>query len=77
MPFMVKCFECGNCLGDIREAYIAAVDGFLSTKTQYGVMDNLNPDDSKALGFILDEFEITRDCCRTHLLTKVDPLKCI
>ena len=76
MPFLVKCYECGNLLGDLFEGFQSAKDGFLNTKKKYGDNDNLQPDDTRALGFILDEFQITRDCCRAHVLGYIDYLKC-
>ena len=85
MIIPVKCFTCGKVIGD---KYLAYQEEVIKRKTQKINVDRLKSQDKSELerieyldenhmeksieGQVLDDFKITRICCRRHMLTHVN-----
>ena len=75
MIIPVKCFTCGNVLADKYLYYVKEVRKIKLSK-------NMNTDeviylDNKLIkktpeGAVLDKLNLTKMCCRRHMLTHVD-----
>ena len=75
MLIPVKCFTCGNVIGD---KYLYYQEQIIAVKNER----RINPDviqyldetqiDKTVEGEILDKLKITRICCRRHMLTHVN-----
>jgi len=75
MIIPVKCYTCGEILGDKWQYYLREV-----RKRKFD--KNKDPDtvvyltkefaDKTAEGIVMDELKLTRICCRRHMLTHVD-----
>lgn len=76
MIIPVKCFTCGEVLANKYRYYLAEVKKRkqhmgLSTQTEYLTTDLK----SKTVeGQVMDELNLTKPCCRRHVLTHVDVL---
>tara|TARA_B100001093_G_scaffold188426_1_gene180982 strand:+ start:1662 stop:1895 length:234 start_codon:yes stop_codon:yes gene_type:complete len=75
MLIPVKCFTCGKVLGDKYRYYVREVEKLKLDKdlkvNKVIYLDKTNLDKTPE-GFILDKLELTKYCCRRHLLTHVD-----
>ena len=75
MLIPVKCFTCGKVLGDKYRYYIREVEkekldkDLTVNKVIY--LDKTNLDKTPE-GIILDKLQLTKYCCRRHMLTHVD-----
>lgn len=75
MIIPVKCFTCGNVLGDKYRWYLAEVrkrksgKEFDLEKVQYLTKEMT---DKTAEGQVLDILKLNKMCCRRHMLTHVD-----
>ena len=84
MIIPVKCFTCGNVIGNKYLYYVERVMEMKKDKNmdheniQYltnNEMDkngNVKMLDKSIEGQILDELKLTKQCCRRHMLTHVD-----
>ena len=75
MIIPVKCFTCGNVLGDKYLFYVKEVRKMKLAKnldTQEVIyLDNKNLKKTPE-GVVLDKLNLTKMCCRRHMLTHVD-----
>tara|TARA_B100001093_G_scaffold331458_1_gene316481 strand:- start:6886 stop:7119 length:234 start_codon:yes stop_codon:yes gene_type:complete len=75
MIIPVKCFTCGNVLGDKYLYYIKKVNDI---KVNNGMKGDevvyLTPDNIKKTpeGIVMDELRLRKMCCRRHMLTHID-----
>jgi len=73
MIIPVKCFTCGKVIADKYEYYIREIrkrkEGVNIDKVTYLTKDNIK---KTIEGDVLDELQLTKYCCRRHLLTHVD-----
>ena len=79
MIIPVRCFTCGEVLGDKYNYYLKKVK---EMKTSMGELDNTDRNKIVYLeignvkktpeGKVLDELNLTEMCCRRHFLTHVD-----
>lgn len=73
MIIPVKCFTCGKVIADKYEYYIRETrkrkEGVNIDKVTYLTKDNIK---KTIEGDVLDELQLTKYCCRRHLLTHVD-----
>jgi len=75
MIIPVKCFTCGEVLGDKYRYYqeqvrkIKADKNMNINKVIYLTEDNI---EKTPEGEVLDELELNKYCCRRHILTHVD-----
>ena len=75
MIIPVKCFTCGNVLGDKYLYYIKKVNDI---KVNNGMKGDevvyLTPDNVKKTpeGIVMDELRLRKMCCRRHMLTHID-----
>lgn len=84
MIIPVKCFTCGNVIGDKYLYYVNKVIELKKDKNlnheniQYLTNDEMDKfGETKTLeksveGQVLDELKLTKQCCRRHMLTHVD-----
>jgi DNA-directed RNA polymerase I, II, and III subunit RPABC5 len=84
MIIPVKCFTCGNVIGDKYLYYLEKVIELKKDKNlnheniQYLTNDEMDQfGKTKTLeksveGQVLDELKLTKQCCRRHMLTHVD-----
>ena len=80
MLIPIRCFTCGKVLADKWNPFIEIVknersQGELDLKTNIDLeyIDTKNPKQSKSVeGEILDKLDITRYCCRRHMLGTVN-----
>ena len=75
MIIPVKCFTCGNVLGDKYLYYIKKVNDIKVNKGMNGdEVVYLTPDNIKKTpeGIVMDELRLRKMCCRRHMLTHVD-----
>jgi DNA-directed RNA polymerase subunit N (RpoN/RPB10) len=77
MIIPVKCFTCGNVLGNKYEFYKRKVREMKMKKKEdvdevvYLTIENTN---KTVEGKVLDELQLNKMCCRRHMLTHVDIL---
>ncbi len=77
MIIPVKCFTCGNVLGNKYEFYKRKVREMKMKKKEdldevvYLTTENTN---KTVEGKVLDELQLSKMCCRRHILTHVDIL---
>jgi len=77
MIIPVKCFTCGNVLGNKYEFYKRKVREMKMKKKEdvdevvYLTAENTN---KTVEGKVLDELQLNKMCCRRHMLTHVDIL---
>lgn len=75
MLIPVKCFTCGKVLADKYRYYIREVEKEKLDKdlkvNKVIYLDKTNLDKTPE-GFILDKLQLTKYCCRRHMLTHVD-----
>lgn len=77
MIIPVKCFTCGNVLGNKYEFYKRKVREMKMKKKEdvdevvYLTTENTN---KTVEGKVLDELQLNKMCCRRHMLTHVDIL---
>uniref|UniRef100_A0AB39JEY9 DNA-directed RNA polymerase RPB10 homolog n=1 Tax=Florenciella sp. virus SA2 TaxID=3240092 RepID=A0AB39JEY9_9VIRU len=75
MIIPVKCFTCGNVLGDKYLYYVKTVsqikqdENIDKNNIQYLTNDNMQ---KSIEGRVLDNLKLTKQCCRRHMLTHVD-----
>lgn len=74
MSLPIRCFTCGNVLGN---KWLTYADKCKDIDSKSDELDAENkrkesPDGKTERGKILDELGITKMCCRTMLLTTVD-----
>ena len=75
MIIPVKCFTCGNVLGDKYRWYLAEVRKRKSDQDlDLGTVQYLTKEmtDKTAEGQVLDILNLNKMCCRRHMLTHVD-----
>tara|TARA_Y100000389_G_C17401028_1_gene485317 strand:+ start:879 stop:1142 length:264 start_codon:yes stop_codon:yes gene_type:complete len=84
MIIPVKCFTCGNVIGDKYLYYLEKVTELKKDKNmnheniQYLTNEEMDKyGKTKILeksveGQVLDELKLTKQCCRRHMLTHVD-----
>lgn len=80
MLIPVRCFTCGKVLGDKWNPFINIVknersNGELNLNTNIDLeyIDTKNPKQTKSIeGEVLDKLNITRYCCRRHMLGTVN-----
>jgi len=75
MIIPVKCFTCGNVLGDKYLYYIKKVNEIKVSKGMKGdEVVYLTPDNIKKTpeGMVMDELRLRKMCCRRHMLTHID-----
>jgi DNA-directed RNA polymerase subunit N (RpoN/RPB10) len=75
MIIPVKCFTCGNVLGDKYRFYLEEVrKKKLSKKMDIEKVIYLTKDfhEKTPEGEVLDELGLNKLCCRRHILTHVD-----
>ena len=75
MIIPVKCFTCGNVLGNKYLYYLKEV-------RKLKIQQDINPDNVVYLtkdfsektpeGIVMDKLKLTKSCCRRHMLTHVD-----
>lgn len=71
MPIPVRCFTCGEVLGNKYQYFLREVRK--RTGEEQREMVYLTDDTSKtAEGDVLDEMGLVRQCCRRHMLTHVE-----
>jgi DNA-directed RNA polymerase subunit N (RpoN/RPB10) len=75
MIIPVKCFTCGNVIGNKWEFYVREVrkrkleSGQDLEKVVYLTNNNIK---KTVEGEVMDDLKLTRMCCRRHILTHVD-----
>jgi DNA-directed RNA polymerase subunit N (RpoN/RPB10) len=73
MIIPVKCFTCGNVLADKYRFYLKEVRKLKVNEpietVNYLTETNL---DKSVEGQVLDKMNLTKMCCRRHMLTHVD-----
>ena len=75
MIIPVKCFTCGNLLGNKYLFYLNKVAEIKKTQEkqneniEYLTEDNM---DISVEGKVLNDLKLTKQCCRRHMLTHVD-----
>ena len=75
MIIPIKCFTCGTVLADKYRYYQQEVRKIKFSKNMeiekvvYLTTDNV---DKTPEGLILDKLQLTKYCCRRHMLTHVD-----
>jgi DNA-directed RNA polymerase subunit N (RpoN/RPB10) len=75
MIIPVKCFTCGNVIGNKWEYYVREVrkrkleSGQDLEKVIYLTNNNIK---KTVEGEVMDDLKLTRMCCRRHILTHVD-----
>lgn len=75
MIIPVKCFTCGNVIGNKWEFYVREVrkrkleSGQDLEKVIYLTNNNIK---KTVEGEVMDDLKLTRMCCRRHILTHVD-----
>jgi DNA-directed RNA polymerase subunit N (RpoN/RPB10) len=77
MIIPVKCFTCGKVLADKYQFYQKTVAELkLKNKEELTEIKYLNSNNIKktAEGKVMDDLQLTRMCCRRHMLTHVDIL---
>jgi len=75
MIIPIKCFTCGNVLGDKYRYYLEEVrKKKLSKKMDIEKVIYLTKDfhEKTPEGEVLDELGLNKLCCRRHILTHVD-----
>ena len=75
MIIPVKCFTCGNVLGDkylyyVKEVRKIKLDNGLDMTTVIYLDDKKIKKTPE--GLVLDNLNLTKMCCRRHMLTHVD-----
>ena len=75
MIIPVKCFTCGNVLANKYLWYLKEVskqkeqENINSDNMQYLTEDHL---EKSVEGKVLDQLNLTKPCCRRHMLTHID-----
>ena len=75
MLIPVKCFTCGKVLGNKYEFYIREIQKRkISKDMQVDKVKYLTPEfmDKTPEGEVMDILQLTKYCCRRHMLTHVD-----
>ena len=74
MIIPVKCFTCGNVLGNKYRFYIREVRKVKSSDENFSKVAYLTQSNMEKTpeGKILDNMGLTKICCRRHMLTHVD-----
>ena len=74
MIIPVKCFTCGNVIGDKYLYYVNKVNELKKDVPKYENIEYLTNEkmDKSIEGEVLDELKLTKQCCRRHMLTHVD-----
>jgi len=84
MIIPVKCFTCGNVIGNKYLYYVEKVIEMKKDKNldqeniQYLTNNEMDKNgkvkmlDKSIEGQVLDELRLTKQCCRRHMLTHVD-----
>ena len=84
MIIPVKCFTCGNVIGNKYLYYVEKVIEMKKDKNmnheniQYLTNNEMDKNgkvkmvDKSIEGQVLDELKLTKQCCRRHMLTHVD-----
>ena len=75
MIIPVKCFTCGKVLGDKYRFYLAQVrQAKMAKGMEVEKVVYLTPTtvDKTPEGDVMDRLQLTRMCCRRHMLTHVD-----
>tara|TARA_Y100000389_G_C17419668_1_gene495939 strand:- start:1283 stop:1522 length:240 start_codon:yes stop_codon:yes gene_type:complete len=75
MLFPVVCFSCGKPLSALYSCYKEELSEIDNNETLNLSQKNINKDLKKSVqGKLLDKLEITRQCCRSIMLTFPDNL---
>jgi DNA-directed RNA polymerase subunit N len=74
MIIPVKCFTCGKVLGDKYRFYVREVRKIKSNDDNFSKVAYLTQSTMEKTpeGKILDTLNLTKLCCRRHMLTHVD-----
>ena len=74
MIIPIKCFTCGKVLGDKYRFYIREVRKVKSSNDDFSKVTYLTQSNMEKTpeGIILDNMNMTKICCRRHMLTHVD-----
>jgi len=75
MIIPVKCFTCGKVLGDKYRYYLEQVrDLKLKSNIKHTNIKYLTTENTEKTyeGIVMDKLDLTRMCCRRHMLTHVD-----
>lgn len=75
MIIPVKCFTCGNVIGNKYVYYVNEVSKRKQVQQKENTSIQYFSDDYKDKsieGEVLDELELKKQCCRRHMLTHVD-----
>ena len=75
MIIPVKCFTCGNVLGDLYRYFVTEVRKIkIAKKTEIDNVIYLTKiqTDKTPEGEVLDKLRLKKICCRRHMLTHVD-----
>ena len=80
MLIPIRCFTCGKVLADKWNPFIEIVknernDGelVLNNNIELEYLDTKNPNANKSIeGLVMDKLNITRYCCRRHMLGTVN-----
>lgn len=75
MIIPVKCYTCGEILGDKYQYYLREVrKRKLGEKKDPDTVVYLTKEqaDKTVEGYVMDDLKLTRICCRRHMLTHVD-----
>jgi len=76
MIIPVRCFTCGKVLANKWETYNILVKKYSKEGEDKGLVDinyiNSNKKEKSAECKALDKLNLTRYCCRKHMLTHVD-----
>lgn len=82
-PTYQRCPECGYHIGAIFKAIdyckigyfysLVAKDSKVSLKAQMHQINKMLTSETQSIGWMLDAFGLTRECCRTHIVCCMDP----
>jgi DNA-directed RNA polymerase subunit N len=81
MIIPIRCFTCGTILADKWEYFNKKVDEYEkkheTDENESVKMTNIPFFDKSVKGQILDELQLTKYCCRRHMLSHVDLIEII
>lgn len=80
MLIPIRCFTCGKVLADKWNPFIEIVKNernngelVLNNNIELEYLDTKNPNANKSIeGLVMDKLNITRYCCRRHMLGTVN-----
>ena len=68
----IKCFTCGNVIGDKYRYYKNTVNESKKNMEQDDTYKNIDELNKTIEGKVLDSLQLNNVCCRRHMLTHVD-----